>query len=229
MPYTKLMNAQCIACSLLLLGPIASVHAETVRSVSEIQGSPLISNYLAGDYRKSFFSAGVQYDKTLDRLCETGPYTATPVGMLIIQPLQMEAGDAHPRAGRWTERFQFTRCGKTVVYSIGFMAAPNSPPRFFAMPPGDTIANDVLFADIAPHLASAVTRAQGVASDCKKIAILDTKTSPAVQSDNPIPGSRVIRELWTMTACGVEVPLDVTFMQRPNVPGMSFAIGLAAR
>lgn len=214
-----------------VLLPALPAAAETVPVGGDIAAAPGIRAYLASPpYMAMVHALAKETDANLKVSC-AGEGRVTPVAYYVMQALVLEPRDAHPSAGFWTMRYSYERCGRTAQYRAYFGGQPGGgEPRRAAGMPGLTTADPVLGRDVLPAIGAAMAGAPNAPRDCRDMKIADTTIVRPWQADESIaPGATSTEEVWTVRACGVDVPIAVTFFQRPGIPGTSYAAKAAGR
>jgi hypothetical protein len=92
---------------------------------------------------------GVEQDRWFGlQLDCKAPYKIMPIKLVVLTPLDIVKGLAHPTKGLWKIRYELERCGASKVYNAIFIAKPSGdPPTYRPYYPGSTLADATLVAD----------------------------------------------------------------------------------
>lgn len=193
---------------------VFSSHAQTIPDERTLQ------YFNSEPHKKQIMMIGMIYDEIVfDRkeICQTG-YRWDPVSFAVLQPLSFQDGGEHPASGAWTYRFNFQRCGESVVYNVLLQGQNGKQPRPAKLIPGLTKTNPRLASDLMRGLGVAAALA-GVPADCKNIKVLDSKvtTEPFRSEVDGKVREGVWEEQWTARACARDFTAD--FCLTPQAAG----------
>lgn len=151
-------------------------------------------------YVDALLAAVMEQDQRLWPSCDKRkPISRTLVE--IIKPPQFGKDGKQPTAGFWGERVELDRCGARGVQTVYFEVKDKIDLALGL--PGRTLANLNLQVDTAKAVIDADLAKE---KTCNAREIVDS----AVQTPPASPGGPWV-ERWTVAACGVLRPHDVTF------------------
>ncbi len=149
----------------------------------------------------------VREDKSVGRECKDN-YTMGNYAMKIMAPIEMDAGASIPKAGRWLERFQVTRCGRQSLFNAIFVATDKGL-QVTPAAPGETGQDLQLVIDLRPLLVK-----KAKIENCEARGLLDTaKGAPEGYETKVADGDY---ETWTVSGCGKDVDLVLLFSKTPD-------------
>lgn len=101
-----------------------------------------LSAYLESpEHQKAVNEAARQFDEKLGRNagCDSpGEYKRVKVEPVFAPKTPW--GEVFPKTGWWVERFSWSRCGKSVLYNVNFVAKEGSEPGWSLAYTGETLA-----------------------------------------------------------------------------------------
>lgn len=149
----------------------------------------------------------VREDKSVGRECKDN-YTMGNYAMKIMEPIEMDAGATIPKAGRWLERFQVTRCGRQSLFNAIFIATDKGL-QVIPAAPGETGQDLQLVIDLRPLIVK-----KAKIENCETRGLLDTaKGTPEGYEPKVADGDY---ETWTVSGCGKDVDLVLLFSKTPD-------------
>ncbi|HVO13876.1 MAG TPA: hypothetical protein VMV26_01625 [Alphaproteobacteria bacterium] len=193
-----------IGLAALLALPAAS-RAEQQPQLSPEVTKQFVAFRNSKDYIDALLAAVMEQDQRLWPSCDTRkPISRTLVE--IIKPPQFGKDGKQPTAGFWGERVELDRCGTRGAQTVYFDVKDkiNLAPGL----PGRTLANLYLQVDTGKAVIDADLKKE---KTCTAREIVDS----AVLTPPPSPGAPWV-ERWTVAACGVLRPHDVTFTPKPD-------------
>jgi hypothetical protein len=192
------------------------------------QNKRAMESILSRPIMEDMLKLGAQQDRELNiqSNCKS-KYNIKPLEVLIYKPIEFLDNKQYPSKGIWKIRYQFDRCGESIVYSTLFTANSNGDaPKSTYFYPGSSNATPLLLKDTMP---SAVQNANFQLGDknCKECFIFDMRvTEPA---HNVAEGGKMFigvwKEVWTFRVCGKMIDVEMTFIPDANGGGTSFAAG----
>jgi hypothetical protein len=149
-----------------------------------------------------------------------------PIGLSLIDPINLPAGKNHPVEGRWKITFSFERCGQSKIYNALFIAKNGQKPEVKPYFPGITNASPILLYDTmkgALPVASMKLIKKNGNKSCKELDIADMRVTrqPRVDGGKTISGAW--QEKWTFAGCGKNVDVLIDFMP-DGAGGASYSI-----
>jgi hypothetical protein len=168
------------------------------------------------DYRANVLSTAKTQIKAAVNACANASFNATGK-VTVFDPVRFNNGK--PYTGAWVERVEATGCGPTRLLNVLTIAHSDTPMQIVGMMPGDTMTDPMMQKNALQYAEAIAVR--GVPPGCKQLAFLNTKFDgfTGLPNTEVTDGreSRPWRELWTMTACGSEFDIGLTFT--PNQRG----------
>ncbi|MEM9123253.1 MAG: hypothetical protein AAGB03_08025 [Pseudomonadota bacterium] len=151
--------------------------------------------------------------------------------VLVVEPMEFEAGGDHPADGSWLQIVEFERCGVPQSQSLQVNAKPDVAPEIAALVPGFSQADprlqlDILFSSVLPKGAE---RFAGTCAPTQENTIVtaagERVLAPRVidsyigsVSDGGRGGVLAWTELWMLELCNSITPLSIAI---ENVEGRS--------
>jgi hypothetical protein len=199
-PFVLRLAAAGLA-GLLLLAPVAAsaedLPPETAKAFAAFRNSKTYVDALLG--------AVMEQDQRLWPSCEKRTPISRTLVEIVRRPLFNKDGK-EPTSGFWGERVELDRCGTKGAQTAYFEVrdqidvAPGLP--------GRTLANLFLQVDTGKAVIEADLAKE---KTCRAREIIDS----AVINPPAEPGGRWV-ERWTVVACGVKRPHDVTFTPKSD-------------
>jgi hypothetical protein len=175
----------------------------------------------SNDFKKQLYNLGVYWDRKILNLqtdCQS-QYQVKPVSFAFINPLAFGANQGHPISGVWTFRFEFVRCGESIVYNALSIAQKEGPPTIIPMVPGNTLSSPQLMQDLMLGVGVAMKIKYRSEKTCPNPKILNTELTMNQQTieKNGRKLEGVWEEKWTALYC--DVVEEVTFCLIPDGKG----------
>jgi len=142
-------------------------------------------------------------DTSVGRQCADS-YALGNYAMKIIEPIEMDAGAKIPRAGKWIERFQVTRCGRQSLFNAVFFVTEAGQLQVNPAAPGETGQDLQLVIDLRPIIVK-----KAKISNCEKRGLLDTAKGPPEGYEPKVEDGNY--ETWTVSGCGKDVDMVLLF------------------
>lgn len=200
---------------LLLVGIFAMTSVVSANTKNAQQTSAYLNSM---DFKKLIYNTSVYWDREVLNLqtnC-TSKYSIEPVSLAIIKPLVFENGDQTPSDGIWTYRYQFIRCGETIIYNIYAIAQKNQAPKILRMFPGESRISPTLFKDLTVGIASgtALWAKENAKGKCQNIKVLNSEITmqPFTLKSEGKTYDGAWEEKWTIKRCEDLVPLNFCFI-----------------
>ena len=190
------------------LGLSVKATAATVTSVQDLADTPFAAFLGSEGYRRAQVAAVARVDQAAGELCETG-YQVQLQRMIIEVPVRMEEGDNVPRTGKWLERFEVTRCGRTTLFNTTAEVAPDGQLQVTPVAPGETQQAFFMINNLLPVL---LPRAEF--ENCDQRILKDTKVGVPEGYVKDVPDG--VYETWTVQGCGQLVDLVLLFTPAPE-------------
>ncbi len=198
---------------------VVTAHPEKPANISGLKpGTRIFSYVFSKDQISEIYLVGLYCDKrlALQQGCK-GRHNVKPIGLSLIEPINLPNGKAHPVEGRWKITFSFERCGQTKIYNALFIAKNGQKPEVKPYFPGITNASPILLYDAMkgayPAASIKLTKQNGNKS-CKDLDIADMRITQ--QAHDTVEGGKTIsgvwQEKWTFAGCGKHVDIHIDFM-----------------
>jgi hypothetical protein len=210
----------------LLLGLLAAVapvllHAETAATPADLKPESRIFRYLYSPQQsETMFRIGQYWDRNLNlqQDCKTD-FQVKPIAVVIVAPIEFDAGEPDPHSGAWKHRFRFERCGESRIYNALFVARAGDKPDARPYFPGESIVSVRLMRDALPAgLSVAGKHLPADGAPCKQIVLADTEVTQPPHGEEQAGRliSGVWQERWHFTGCGGSTRVLMHFVPDGN-------------
>ena len=181
----------------------AAASAETVSKVEDLKADTPFANFLTSrNHTEARAAVAIREDRSVGRECKDS-YTLGNYAMKIVTPIEMDQGAAIPKAGRWLERFQVTRCGRRSVFNAIFIANGKDL-QVKAAGPGETSQDLQLVIQLRPVIVK-----KAKLDNCEARGLLDTAKGPPEGYEPKQADGEY--ETWTVSGCGKDVDMVLLF------------------
>jgi hypothetical protein len=226
--YVRSVLLVLVASLAIVAGTVVAAHAEKLTNISQLKpGTRTFSYVFSKDQITELYRVGLYCDKrlSLQQGCK-GQHNVKPIGLSLIDPINLPAGKNHPVEGRWKITFSFERCGQSKIYNALFIAKNGQKPEVKPYFPGITNASPILLYDTmkgALPVASMKLIKKNGNKSCKELDIADMRVTrqPRVDGGKTISGAW--QEKWTFAGCGKNVDVLIDFMP-DGAGGASYSI-----
>ncbi len=208
--------------ALLLLLWCAPLQAETLANVHDLAQAPRINAYIkSAEARAELLRLGQEQDKRLGLARDCRDQAVVNVkGLVLLRPVELPEGAAHPAQGAWQYRYTLERCGQIKIYNAVAVAGKDgAPPVFQPYFPGETLADVALVRDaMVPALAAAALAAKPDKS-CRQVDMLDMRVVEGQKGRADAPW----KEVWSILFCGRQGDAEISFMPDKDGKGTTFS------
>lgn len=207
----------------IMLSVSGAAAAEMANNNEDSKYSQQTVNYVfSASMMQTLGQLGAEQDRWFGlQLDCKAPYKITPIKLVVLTPLDIVEGLAHPTKGLWKIRYELERCGASKVYNATFIANPSGePPTYRSYYPGSTLAGATLVAD---GLESAMLQVLIIPEfrHCKNNAVFDMRVTAPVH--DVVDGAKILKniwsELWTFRVCSKMVDVEISFIPDANGGG----------
>lgn len=188
---SRLLLVTLAAC--VSLAYSGDVVAETYESHTDITEDSAFWRYLNEDVQVEVRTRMVIEEDALRGTICGDRHLAVPVQLRIQEPVVMTDSDAHPIAGRWTERFVVDRCKVTTIYNAIFEASDNGV-EYKPVAPGTTRQGLDLVLDLRPVISR-----KAEIENCPVRVLVHTR--PGLPKDYQPEVDGGTYETWTVWGC----------------------------
>jgi hypothetical protein len=198
----RLKLCAAAVCALMVIATGAA--AETISKAADLKADSIFAGFLKGDqHAKARAAVAIREDRSVGRECKD-QYLLGNYMLKIMEPIQIEAGATIPKAGRWLERFQVTRCGRQSLFNAVFLVNERGALQVTPAAPGETGQDLQLVIDLRPAIVK-----KAKIENCEARGLLDTAKGPPEGYEPKVPGGDY--ETWTVSGCGKDVDLVLLF------------------
>ena len=182
--------------------------AQPISKAEELKADTPFAGFLKSQkHAEARAAIAIREDRTVGRECKDN-YTMGNYAMKIMAPIEMDAGAAVPKTGRWLERFQVTRCGRQSVFNAIFVASDKGL-QISSAGPGETAQDLQLVIDLKPLIVK-----KAKIENCETRGLLDTAKGPPEGYEPKVEGG--VYETWTVSGCGKDVEMVLLFTRTPE-------------
>ena len=183
--------------------------AQPISKAEDLKPDTPFAGFLKSkEHAKLRAAIAVREDKGVGRECKDN-YTMGNYAMKIVVPIEMDPGAAIPKAGRWLERFQVTRCGRQSLFNAIFIINDQGKMVVTPVAPGETAQDLQLVLDLRPLIVK-----KAKIENCEPRGLLDTAKGPPEGYEPKVADG--VYETWTVSGCGKDVDMVLLFAPRPD-------------
>ncbi|MGH7002866.1 MAG: hypothetical protein ACREIP_02845 [Alphaproteobacteria bacterium] len=160
------------------------------------------------DYEKLIGAKVLETDQQMAPPCQGERKIESRQLLVVTEPPQFVDTREVPVAGKWRERVNVSRCGKSMRHNVFLYASKVRGLHAVVAFPGDSRADLELQFQIGKQV---ITNARRTNPACKRLDIIETNPREKV-----VAAGTPWTEIWTSWVCGVLVHAEVRYTPKPG-------------
>ena len=200
-----------ISKSFLLIIALMCCDASFAQSIEK----EAVEYFKSSQFQNQLYMLGVSWDRQLNIETEcSSKYNVNPVSFNVLQPLKFSTKYDYPISGMWTFRYQFSRCGSTIIYNALTIAHEDKEPELLKLVAGTTRTSIQLLKDLFNQGVVPLATIRANDKSCKSLNVLNTEVTlePVTSENSNTLSSGMWSEQWSIQSCNEIITLNFCFI-----------------